>query len=266
MGIPLYQVDAFAERPFAGNPAAVCLLSEARDDAWMQSVASEMNLAETAFLLRRDDHFSLRWFTPTVEVDLCGHATLASGHVLWESGILPKSEPARFHSISGALIATSSDGWIELDFPAEVANEVTESADYEKALGARCEWLGRNRMDYLALLESESVVRSLRPDMAGISQLGGRGVIVTARADASSSGSYDFVSRFFAPCAGIPEDPATGSSHCALGPFWSSRLGRDELTGYQASSRGGVIGTVCRGDRVILRGRARTIMKGELFV
>ena len=222
-----------------------------------------MNLAETAFLLRRDDGFSLRWFTPTVEVDLCGHATLASAHVLWEAGVLPNTEPARFHSRSGPLTAALSEGWIDLDFPAEAVSEVSPPAGFEKALGTRCEWVGRNRMDYLALAESDAAVRSLSPDMEAVALLGGRGVIVTAR---SESLEYDFISRFFAPCAGIPEDPVTGSAHCALGPFWTERLGRGELTGYQASARGGVVKTVCEGDRVVLRGHAITIMKGELLV
>jgi PhzF family phenazine biosynthesis protein len=262
MPVPIYQVDAFAECAFEGNPAAVCLLQEARDDAWMQSVAAEMNLAETAFLVRRDDGFSLRWFTPTVEVDLCGHATLASAHVLWQSGILPPGEAARFYTRSGLLTACRHEDLIDLDFPSEPVKACDPLPAMTQALGVGVEWTGRNRMDVLALLQTEEKVRELDPDMAVIATLDCRGLIVTAVAQGRP---YDFVSRFFAPQSGIPEDPATGSTHCALAPFWTERLGRSELTGYQASKRGGTVRTILAGDRVILRGRAITILKGDLL-
>ena len=261
MGLPLYLVDAFAERPFAGNPAAVCLLEEPRDDQWMQSVAEEMKQAETAFLVRRDAGFSLRWFTPTVEVDLCGHATLASAHVLWESGSLAHADAAQFWTRSGLLTARKAGDWIEMDFPSEPPERCDAPVGVERAVGLRIEWVGRNRMDYLVQVGSENALRTLSPDIESISRLDSRGLIVTARSD---SNRYDFVSRFFAPQSGIDEDPVTGSAHCALAPFWSERLERLELTGYQASQRGGTVRMELKGDRVMLRGRAVTIIKGEL--
>ncbi len=256
------QVDAFTDRPFAGNPAAVCLLPGARDAEWMQLVAREMNLAETAFLVRRPDGFDLRWFTPGVEVDLCGHATLASGHVLWDEGHLPASETARFHTRSGLLTASRADGLMWLDFPATPARAVDTPADLEEGLGLRPKWVGRSPFDYLVELDSDSAVRSLDPDVSRLGRIEARGIIVTARSEARDE---DFVSRFFAPAAGIPEDPVTGSAHCALAPFWADRLHRTELTGYQASARGGVVRTRLRGDRVLLGGQAVTVVRGEVL-
>lgn len=261
--LQIYTVDAFADRPFTGNSAAICLLPVARDDAWLQAVAAEMNLAETAYLVRRDDGFSLRWLTPTVEVDLCGHATLAAAHILWDQSILPAEQPARFHTRSGLLTVTKHGDWIDMDFPSEPPQETPTPAGLEEALGTRCEWFGRNRIDYLALLDSEETVRKLKPDLQAIAMLDCRGLIVTAASDGNPN---DFVSRFFAPQSGIPEDPVTGSAHCALAPFWSARLGRAALTGYQASKRGGTVKTILQGDRVILRGTAITILKGELSI
>jgi PhzF family phenazine biosynthesis protein len=255
-------VDAFTDRAFAGNPAAVCLLPSARDDAWMQQVAREMNLAETAFLIRRADGFDLRWFSPALEVDLCGHATLASAHVLWEERHLDAGQTARFHTRSGLLSASRGDGLIWLDFPATPAQPVSSSPDLERAIGAGFKFLGRTAFDYLVELESEAEVRSLEPDMSRLAHLGGRGVIVTAR---SENGSYDFVSRFFAPGAGIPEDPVTGSAHCGLGPYWAARLGKKELVGYQASARGGTVRVRLEGDRAHLGGHAVTVLRGELL-
>jgi PhzF family phenazine biosynthesis protein len=255
-------VDAFTDRPFAGNPAAVCLLASARDDAWMQQVAREMNLAETAFLIRRGDGFDLRWFTPAVEVDLCGHATLASAHVLWEERHLDAGQTARFHTRSGLLSASRGDGLIWLDFPATPAQPVSGSPDLERAIGGGFKFLGRTAFDYLVELESEAEVRSLEPDMSRLARLGARGVIVTAL---SENGSYDFVSRFFAPGAGVPEDPVTGSAHCGLGPYWAARLGRKELVGYQASARGGTVRVRLEGDRAHLGGHAVTVLRGELL-
>jgi predicted PhzF superfamily epimerase YddE/YHI9 len=262
MSIPLLQIDAFADRPFAGNPAAVCLLPGPRDADWMQQVAAEMNLSETAFLVPGADGHGLRWFTPAVEVDLCGHATLASAHALWETGRLRPDEPARFHTRSGLLTARRLGDEIELDFPATPAEASTVPEGLLRALGATARYVGRNRFDYLVEVESEAAVRGLRPDFAALGRLPVRGVIVTARA---ATAGFDFVSRFFAPASGVLEDPVTGSAHCCLGPFWRDRLGKDELRGYQASRRGGVVGVRVAGERVYLRGRAVTVLRGELL-
>ncbi|MGA7670025.1 MAG: PhzF family phenazine biosynthesis protein [Nitrolancea sp.] len=255
------QVDAFTGEAYRGNPAAVCVLDRPTDEKWMQLIAREMNLSETAFLYPTAGGFHLRWFTPAVEVDLCGHATLASAHVLWEDGHLPADQPARFQTLSGELTAVKVDEWIELNFPAEPALETHVPADLESALGLKPLHVARNRMDYLVEVENEDVVRTLRPNMALLKRIDARGVIVTSRAD---SQEYDFVSRFFGPAVGIDEDPVTGSSHCCLGPFWGERLGKDHLTGYQASVRGGVVRVRLAGDRVRLAGQAVTVMRGEL--
>ena len=261
MGLPIFQVDAFTDRPFAGNPAAVCLLPEPRDAAWMQSVAAEMNLAETAFLLQQGDVFNLRWFTPTIEVDLCGHATLASAHVLWEAGYLKPAQPARFSTRSGLLTCERKGNWIEMDFPAEREEKASPPSGLDKTLGAKARYVGKNRFDYLVEVDSEDTVRGLKPDLTLLGQISTRGFIVTSRA---SSPGYDFVSRFFAPRAGIPEDPVTGSAHCCLGPYWRTRLHRDEFVAYQASPRGGVVRVRVAGARVILGGQAVTVLRGEL--
>jgi PhzF family phenazine biosynthesis protein len=258
---PVTVVDAFTDRPFAGNPAAVCLLPAARDAAWMQDVAREMNLAETAFLVRANDGFDLRWFTPSVEVDLCGHATLASAHVLWERREVEGDRTARFHTRSGLLTAERKGEWIEMDFPAEPEQPVEAPADLVRGLGAVGRYVGLNRLDFLVELDSEEAVRDLRPDFRSLAALGTRGVIVTAR---SSAAGIDFVSRFFAPGAGIDEDPVTGSTHCCLGPFWQARLGKDELVGFQASARGGIVRVRPLGERVILAGQAVTVLRGEI--
>ena len=260
MGQVITQVDAFTDRPFAGNPAAVCLLPEPVSEQWMHAVAREMNLSETAFLVRRDDGYDLRWFTPAVEVALCGHATLACAHVLWEAEHLRPDEQARFHTQSGLLTARRLDGWIELDFPAEPAWPV-DPPDELAALGIAPRWVGRNRFDYLVEVDSESVLRGLTPDFGMLSHLSNRGVIVTSRSAASG---FDFVSRFFAPAAGIDEDPVTGSAHCCLGPFWRDRLGTDTFVAHQASSRGGVVKVRVDGDWVRLGGQAVTVLRAEL--
>ena len=255
------QVDAFTDRPFSGNPAAVCLLAQPREDSWMQFVAREMNLSETAFLLPRDSGFGLRWFTPTIEVDLCGHATLASAHVLWEDRHLAPEQPARFYTRSGVLTAEKKENWIEMDFPATPAEPSAPVEGLESALGVKACHLGRTRFDYLVGVETEDAVRALKPDLGALGRLNVRGVIVTSRA---SRRDYDFVSRFFAPAAGVDEDPVTGSAHCCLGPFWKERLGRAGLVGYQASARGGFVRTRCVGDRVHISGQAVTVLRGEL--
>ncbi len=259
---PFTQVDAFTDRAFSGNPAAVCLLEAERGAEWMQLVAAEMNLAETAFLVRRPDGFGLRWFTPSCEVDLCGHATLASAHALWENGQLAPDATARFHTRSGVLTAERRDGTIWLDFPATPAAPAPVPAELTDALGASPRYVGRTPFDYLVELESEPTVRALDPDLGRLARLPVRGVIVTA---ASIDPARQFVSRFFAPAAGIPEDPVTGSAHCALGPFWGERLGRMELVGYQASRRGGTVRVRLANERVHLGGQAVTVLRGELL-
>jgi PhzF family phenazine biosynthesis protein len=262
MSLPLVQVDAFTDRPFAGNPAAVCILDEPGDPAWMQKVAHEMNLSETAFLFKQDNGYSLRWFTPVVEVDLCGHATLASAHTLWEQGYLPTDAQARFHTKSGLLTAERRADWIELNFPAKPEQPAETIPELQEALRAAPVYVGMSQFDCLVEVESEAVVRALQPDLAELSAISVRGVIVTSRA---STPGYDFVSRFFGPRVGVPEDPVTGSAHCVLSPFWSKRLGREELTGYQASPRGGVVRVHLDGERVRLSGQAVTVLRGELL-
>lgn len=262
MGQEIFQVDAFTNQPFAGNPAAVCILPQLVEDSWMQNVAREMNLSETAFLHKQVDGFNLRWFTPATEVDLCGHATLASAYVLWEMGYLPPNEQARFHTRSGLLTAKRNADWIELDFPAKVATKLDAAADnLIQALGAKPQYVGKNKMDYLLELDSEETVRNLKPDFGLLKSLPVRGVIVTSKA---TSPDYDFVSRFFAPGVGVDEDPVTGSAHCCLGPYWREILGKDDFVAYQASARGGVIKVSCRGERVLLSGQAVLVLRGEI--
>jgi len=264
MGLKLVQLDAFTDTPFHGNPAAVCVMSApCRDTQRMQAIALEMNLAETAFLwpAENGDGYALRWFTPAVEVALCGHATLASAHVLWQDGHLPPEAQARFHTKSGLLTAEKADDWIELDFPATPAQRAAAPARLEEALGATARYVGRTSFDYLVELDSEETVRSLQPNHAALARLPVRGVIVTS---AAAGPEFDFVSRFFAPGSGVPEDPVTGSSHCALTPFWSERLGKTEMVAYQASPRGGVIRVRNAGDRVKLCGQAFTVLRAEL--
>jgi PhzF family phenazine biosynthesis protein len=261
MGQSIVHVDAFTDRPFAGNAAGVCVLAGPADATWMRQVAREMNLAETAFLYPQGNGFHLRWFTPTVEVDLCGHATLASAQVLWSEGHLPPGEQARFHTLSGLLTADQRGDWIELDFPAELAAPVASPPNLRDALGVELIAVGRNRVDYIVEVADERTVRGVQPDMARLAAVPTRGVIVTSRAD---SPEFDFVSRFFAPAAGIPEDPVTGSAHCCLGPYWAERLGKDQLVGFQASARGGTVRVRLAGDRVKLLGQAVTVIRGEL--
>ena len=258
----IVQVDAFADRPFAGNPAAVCLLEHPTEPSWMQAVANEMNLAETAFLVPEGDGYHLRWFTPLIEVDLCGHATLGSAHFLWEEGHLAPEAVARFRTRSGPLSATRRGDWIELDFPSVPIERPVDPSPIAAAIGAPVLTAGMSRFDLLAEVASESTLRTLDPDLGRIGAMEARGLIVTARA---GSADLDFVSRFFAPRCGVPEDPVTGSAHCVLAPFWADRLGKDELVGYQASRRGGVVRVQVAGDRVLLSGRAATILRGDLL-
>ncbi|MDH3692555.1 MAG: PhzF family phenazine biosynthesis protein [Gammaproteobacteria bacterium] len=259
--ISCLQIDAFTDRPFAGNPAAVCLLEDARESEWMQAVAAEMNLSETAFVRPVREGFELRWFTPTVEVELCGHATLASAHALWGEGVVARNEPIRFHTKSGELICAQRDDLIELDFPATPVNPADSSEDLCLALGVTPSYVGESKYDKLVLVESEQSLRALRPDFTRLRGMPVRGVAVTS---ASDDPRFDFVSRFFAPAAGVDEDPVTGSAHCSLGPFWSERLGKTDMTAFQASARGGIVHVRVSDERVFLGGQAITIFKGVL--
>ncbi|MDB5313349.1 MAG: hypothetical protein JWO38_7551 [Gemmataceae bacterium] len=263
MPAPLYVVDAFTDQLFGGNPAAVCLFDHWPSDEWLHLLGREMNLSETAVLIRRAEaEFGLRWFTPAVEVDLCGHATLASAHALWENGHAPWTV-ITFHMRSGALTATPLPaGEIELDFPAKPATACAPPAGLIDALGARAVWVGRNSFDYLVELGSDREVRALAPDFRKLAAVECRGVIVTAPAD---DGRHHFVSRFFAPASGIDEDPVTGSAHCCLAEHWGGKLGKLELMGYQASARGGTVRVTRRGARVGLAGRAVMVSRGELL-
>lgn len=263
MSIPSFIVDAFTRQPFSGNPAAVCLLDRPRDNAWLQAVAAEFNLSETAFLLPLgQDQWQLSWFTPVVEVDLCGHATLASAHVLWqETGVT--APVLRFSTRSGELRAKRVGDQIELDFPIDRPRPLGLKLRWDAMLGAEAVTVMQGRDDILVQLESEEQVRELKPDMNAIAQLFSRGVMVTARAKDTDA---DFVSRFFAPAAGINEDPVTGSAHCLLGPYWSGILGKTRMRARQLSSRGGELDVELQGDRVLLRGHATTTLKGQLHV
>jgi predicted PhzF superfamily epimerase YddE/YHI9 len=260
--VPLFHVDAFASVPFEGNPAAVCVLDRAADAPWMQRVAAEMNLSETAFVHPLDDGFELRWFTPTTEVELCGHATLASAHVLWETGRLDRAAPARFHTrFRGLLGAARAGEEIELDFPSDPPSPARLPAGMAAALGAQPQNSARARVGFLVEVAGEDEVRALRPDFNRLAAFESVVVTSTAREQA-----HDFVSRYFAPGYGIDEDPVTGSAHCALAPYWAERLGRGELVGYQASARGGRVAVRVDRDRVRLRGRAVTVARGELAI
>lgn len=262
MGLTIFQVDAFTDRPFAGNPAGVCVLPEPRDDLWMQNVAREMNLSETAFLGKQADGYGLRWFTPAVEVDLCGHATLASAHVLWENGFLKPDEQARFQTRSGLLTAQRKGERIELDFPSQPPKTATAPQGLAKSIGVKPKYVGRNQLYHLVEVSSERTVRSLKPNFTLLNAIPITGIIVTARA---TTEPYDFVSRFFAPRVGINEDPVTGSAYCALGPFWQGRLGRNEFLAYQASARGGVVRVRVGDKRVYIGGKAVTVFRAELL-
>jgi PhzF family phenazine biosynthesis protein len=258
----LLHIDAFTDKPFRGNPAAVCLLDRERDAEWMQQVAAEMNLSETAFLLYRPDGWSLRWFTPTVEVDLCGHATLASAHALWSEAMLDPNEMVRFHTRSGLLTAHLRDDFIELDFPITRESRSDPPPGLLESLGVKNpKYVGKSKFDFVVEVESEDVVRSINPDHARLRQIPVRGVCVTSR---SGNGQHDFVSRFFAPGSGVDEDPVTGSVHCCLTPYWAAKLGKTEMIAYQASKRGGILRVRLAGDRVLLGGRAVTVMRGRL--
>ena len=261
MPLRLFQVDAFTGRVFGGNPAAVVPLDGWLPDATLQSIATENNLSETAFFVGSAGDYHIRWMTPASEVDLCGHATLATAHVLWTEGLLAPEATARFHTRSGWLTADRRGDWIELDFPVQTAAPQQAPPELLGALGVRPQFVGRNRTDYLIEVAGEAEVRGLTPDFGRLRTLPIRGVIVTSRA---STAGVDFVSRFFAPGVGVDEDPVTGSAHCALAPHWTSRLSKIDLVGYQASPRGGTVRVRVAGDRVKLAGQAVTVLRGEL--
>lgn len=261
--LEIVQIDAFTDQPFTGNPAAVCLLEEPTAEWRMQEIAREMNLSETAFLLAHPDGYDLRWFTPTVEVKLCGHATLASAHLLWESGVVQRDQPIHFHTHEGVLTARREDDWIELDFPADPALPVDPPETLSRALGFEPLWVGKGRFDLLVEAPDEKAIRVAQPNLALLEGIDARGVIITSRA---ISPRFDFVSRYFAPRVGVPEDPVTGSAHCTLAGFWHQRLQKDELIGYQVSARGGMVRVRPSGERVLLAGRAVTVLRGSLLV
>jgi predicted PhzF superfamily epimerase YddE/YHI9 len=262
MPVNIVQVDAFTRKPFGGNPAAVCILPAEPSEPWMQSVALEMNLSETAFLWREEDGFRLRWFTPAAEMELCGHATLASAHVLWQMGYLESAEAARFHTLSGLLMARRSGEWIELDFPANPAEAAPPPPRLEEGLACEPAYVGKSSIGYLVEVSSTEVIRGLDSASAALMDAAGEGLMVTAR---SSEDPYDFISRFFAPIVGIAEDPVTGAAHTTLAPYWSAKLGKRELLAYQASPRGGEVRIRVEGDRVHLGGQAMTVMHGLLL-
>lgn len=262
MAVSVYHVDAFTRSPFSGNPAAVCILYGPGDEIWMQSIAAEMNLSETAFVYPKQTGFGLRWFTPTTEVDLCGHATLATAHILWESRLLDPTQQAEFHTKSGLLTATRSDTWIEMNLPSTTDVESPAPPGLSAALGVDPLYVGTCGILMIVEVGTEEVVSRMHPDFGLLARIDVAGVIVTAR---SSSGEFDFVSRFFAPRLGIPEDPVTGAAHCCLGPFWRKRLGKDAFTAYQASSRGGIIRVRVAGERTLLSGQAVTVLSGIIL-
>lgn len=258
----LHVCDAFTSTPFRGNPAAVCLLECPRGEDWMQNVASELNLSETAFLSPQGEGFSLRWFTPVTEVDLCGHATLASAHVLWQTGSLHLDESARFHTRSGLLTCRRDGELIAMDFPAQPCAPCPTPSGLADALGTPITGCHTNQTDLLVEVIDAPSLRAIEPNQGFLKTLSYRGIIVTA---ASDEQAFDFVSRFFAPAAGIPEDPVTGSAHCALGPFWQNRFKKNRLTGFQSSARGGTVIVETHLPRVTLRGRAVLTSQITLF-
>ncbi|EAQ82091.1 PhzF family phenazine biosynthesis protein [Blastopirellula marina] len=257
----LYQIDAFTARPLAGNPAAVCWLEQSCEDRWLQAVAAEMNLSETAFLWQEESRFRLRWFTPAVEVDLCGHATLAAAHFLWETGKAATDATIEFNTRSGVLTAVRINDRIELDFPIDEIEAGDPPTGLIAALGCKPIATGRNRRDVLVEVASEAELRSVAPDFRRLAEIRARGVIVTCRGDGEN---YEFLSRFFAPACGIDEDPVTGSAHCALVTYWAPKWKKQTLRAFQCSQRGGELEVTLDGDRAKLRGAAVTVLRGEL--
>lgn len=258
----IYQVDSFSNKAFSGNPAGVCLFTNNVTDQWMQNMASEMNLSETAFLYKENDGYNLRWFTPAEEVDLCGHATLASAHILWSEGYEHEEKELIFYTKSGVLKANKYKGMIELDFPAEVDNEVEVPEELIKCLNINPLYVGKNRIDYIVEVEDESIVKNISPDFELLKSITTRGVIVTSK---SKDKKYDFISRFFAPGCGINEDPVTGSAHCCLAPYWMRKMNKSVFNAYQSSKRGGEINVEVVDDRVLIRGEAVTVFSGDIL-
>lgn len=258
---PLYQVDSFTDQLFTGNPAGVCLLDESQPEIWMRALAAEMALSETAFLVRRGGDFDLRWFTPTTEVNLCGHATLASAHILFQTGIIPTDQEIRFHTRSGLLTASFKNGWIELNFPAIACHPSPPNEMVNAALGIDAEETFRTGENLLLVYAEEKQVRGLTPDFSSLAKSEPHGYIVTAP---STSPEFDFVSRFFAPRIGINEDPVTGSAHSSLGPYWQERLHKDFLSARQVSRRGGVLKVKVSGERVYISGTAVTVFGTQI--
>lgn len=261
MQVPIYHIDAFTNVPFGGNPAGVCLLDEKADPVWMQQIAKEMNLSETAFLHREDEYYSLRWFTPVTEVELCGHATLAAAHVLWLRGDVNETEEIRFHTLSGTLTARKVEDWIELNFPVAKLEAADLTDRYLVALGISPDVIMHSDEKILIEVADETIVRKMKPDFSALLKLPGRGIIVTA---VSETPGIDFVSRYFAPWVGINEDPVTGSAHCMLAPYWQKKLAKNYLTAYQASTRGGILKLRLSGERVYISGQAVTVMQGTV--
>ncbi len=259
MNIPIYQVDAFTSKVFSGNPAAVCLLDSWLPDETLQKIAAENNLSETAFLVGAGGGFTLRWFTPTVEVALCGHATLAAAFVLFEMRKWPGDAIVFQTRSSGPLTVTRDNGLLAMDFPARLPKAIAGVAMVEQALGVRAKSVLGSAEDVLVVVDGEQAVRRLRPDMTLLEKVDCRGIIVTARGE-----DCDFVSRFFAPRVGVPEDPVTGSAHCVLAPYWAGVLGKSELLARQVSKRGGVLWCCADGDRVRIRGNAVPYLEGTL--
>lgn len=262
--LKIFTVDAFTGKMFTGNPAGVCLLQNDLDDSILQNIAAEMNLSETAFVKKMDDGFSLRWFTPVSEVELCGHATLSSAHILWQEGILKPEEEAVFHTVfKGKLTAKKIGDEIELNFPVNISKSSGSFVELEKALGIKPVNFETTDHHYIIELNSETDVKNVKPDFNLLNKLEKYGTIITARAE---NDNYDFVSRFFAPAKGINEDPVTGSAHCVLTPYWSKKLNKKTMKAFQASQRGGYLNVTIEGDRVLIAGKAVTVLKGELLI
>jgi PhzF family phenazine biosynthesis protein len=263
MQAELHLVDTFTRAAFRGNTAGVCIPDGPADAAWMQQVAAELKYSETAFLFPEAEKWNLRWFTPTKEVELCGHATLAAAFVLWEIGNVLKGTPITFTTLSGPLVAEQEEDWISMDFPKEPAVSTMPVPGLGRALGVEPLYTGRNRFDILVELPLADDVCNLEPDMEALAAIRTRGIIVTAASDLPH---FDFVSRFFAPAAGVPEDPVTGSAHCCLAPYWGEKLNKTELVGFQCSPRGGSVRMTLAGDRVLLKGHAVHVLSGKLLV
>ena len=263
MSIKIFQVDAFTSEPFKGNPAAVCILEKNVSDEWLQGVATEMNLSETAFITATEERnkYKLRWFTPKVEVDLCGHATLATAHVLYQNNYVSSSETIFFETKSGILKTLKNENYIQLDFPETPVSDNELPKGIENIIGAKVMYSGKSIFDYFLLLEDEAQLINLKPNFGELIKFGKRGIIVTA-----GSKKYDFISRFFAPQSGIDEDPVTGSAHCALYPYWSKKLNKKELVAYQASERGGLLKLSSENSRILISGEAITILEGVLKI